>query len=151
MLVLAIVGAGGVFTGTNPSYTPLELAHHFKTAEVRFVLSEPELVAGVQTASKESRIPERNIRVFNPHNKPIPAGLQSWTELFEAGEADWVSYDDEKLCAETTAARLFSSGTTGLPKAVIITHRNMIAQHEVVFEVKQKPHRVCPSSSIQRA
>ncbi|BCR90211.1 uncharacterized protein ACHE_60097A [Aspergillus chevalieri] len=30
MLVLAIVGAGGIFTGTNPSYTPMELEHPFK-------------------------------------------------------------------------------------------------------------------------
>ncbi|KAI9036447.1 acyl--CoA ligase [Aspergillus affinis] len=142
MLVLAIIGAGGIFTGTNPSYTPLELAHHFKTSEARFVISEPELVSAVQTAIKESRIPDRNVRVFNPRDQPIPEGYRSWTEFFEAGEADWVSFDDEKICTETTAARLFSSGTTGLPKAVTITHRNLIAQHEVVFEVNRKPHQI---------
>ncbi|KAK3066980.1 hypothetical protein LTS18_001372, partial [Coniosporium uncinatum] len=30
--------------------------------------------------------------------------------------------------------RLFSSGTTGLPKAAITTHLNLIAQHELVYE-----------------
>ncbi|PLB44148.1 putative AMP-binding enzyme [Aspergillus steynii IBT 23096] len=142
MLVLAIIGAGGIFTGTNPAYTPLELAHHFKTAQVRFVVAEPEILPAVQTAIKESRIPDRNVRAFNPLEQPVPNGLRGWKEFFDAGEADWVSFDDEKVCAETTAARLFSSGTTGLPKAVTITHRNMIAQHEVVFEVNPKPYRV---------
>lgn len=52
----------------------------------------------------------------------------------QQGEKDWVRFDDEKTAKSTTAARLFSSGTTGLPKAAILSHFNFIAQHTLVHE-----------------
>lgn len=77
------------------------------------------------------------------------------------GEEDWVRFNDLKTAEETTAARLFSSGTTGLPKACKISHYNLIAQHELVFEVHPRPYRVschslpacpsCPSQPTARA
>lgn len=59
------------------------------------------------------------------------------------GEEDWLRFDDLKTAQETTAAMLFSSGTTGLPKAVAISHHNLVAQNELVFEIRAKPYRVC--------
>jgi acyl-CoA synthetase (AMP-forming)/AMP-acid ligase II len=61
-------------------------------------------------------------------------GCKSWRWLLHHGESDWVKWDDESRSKETTAARLFSSGTTGLPKAVEMTHYNFVAQHTMVVE-----------------
>lgn len=58
------------------------------------------------------------------------------------GETNWVRFDDEKLAKETPAALFHSSGTTGLPKSAIISHRNLIAQHTLVFELVEKPYEV---------
>lgn len=68
--------------------------------------------------------------------------MRSWKELLNNGEEDWVRFDDLNTVRQTTAARLFSSGTTGLPKAVIITHYNLIAQHEIVLSVNSRPYPV---------
>ncbi|KAA8652842.1 hypothetical protein EYZ11_003322 [Aspergillus tanneri] len=142
MLVLAIIGVGGIFTGTNPAYTTLELAHHYKASRTRFVIAEPELLDPVQGAMKQLHMSPEHLRVFNVHDQPVPAGLQAWTHLLDHEEADWVRFYDAHTCRRTAAGRLFSSGTTGLPKAVTITHQNLIAQHELVFEVHPKPYRV---------
>lgn len=72
----------------------------------------------------------------------VPPGMKSWKTLLEEEESDWVRFDDLKTSQETTAARLFSSGTTGLPKAVTITHYNMAAQQFLVFESNKRPFRV---------
>lgn len=141
--MLAIVGAGGVFTGTNPAYTEMELHHHFKASQTRFLISEPEILGPLMAAAKNTNIPEDNIRVFNVSGQAIPPGMRAWDDLLNAGEKDWVRFDDLESVQKTTAARLFSSGTTGLPKATIITHYNMIAQHELVYEVHPRPHQVC--------
>jgi acyl-coenzyme A synthetase/AMP-(fatty) acid ligase len=58
------------------------------------------------------------------------------------GECDWERWDDEERSKETVAARLFSSGTTGLPKAVEMTHYNFIAQHTMVLEWKPRDYEV---------
>ncbi|KAL5339936.1 hypothetical protein BJX70DRAFT_362323 [Aspergillus crustosus] len=138
MLVLAIVGAGGIYTGTNPAYTHHEIAHHFRASETKFIISEPEILESILSAAKEVKIPETHIRIFDTQNQAIPEGTVSWNELFRHGEEDWVSFDDETRQAATAAARLFSSGTTGLPKAVTNTHRNLVAQQELVFEVNPR-------------
>ncbi|KAL4864997.1 hypothetical protein BDV12DRAFT_200538 [Aspergillus spectabilis] len=137
MLVLAIVGAGGIYTGTNPAYTTHELAHHFRASETKFVLSEPEILDPIFAAAKEVGIPELNVRIFDTQGQSVPVGKVSWSELFKFGEEDWVKFDDEERQRKTAAARLFSSGTTGLPKAVTITHRNFVAQQELVFEISR--------------
>ncbi|KAK2756530.1 hypothetical protein FQN54_005423 [Arachnomyces sp. PD_36] len=142
IIFLAVIGAGGVFSGTNPAYTHTELAHHIKTARVKFLISEPEILDNLTAAAKECNIPSSNIWVFNVQNQPLPSGFRSWTELTKYGEEDWVRFNDEKTCDGTTAARLFSSGTTGLPKAAMISHRNFIAQHSLVFETKPPPYQM---------
>jgi acyl-coenzyme A synthetase/AMP-(fatty) acid ligase len=100
-------------------------------------------------AAKECGIPDSKIWIFDVLGQQIPTGFKSWKELLTHGEKDWVRFDDEKTCKETTAARLFSSGTTGLPKAAVISHHNLISQHTLVHEYKQKPWRVSNSQSFE--
>ncbi|PGH09006.1 hypothetical protein AJ79_05801 [Helicocarpus griseus UAMH5409] len=142
MIFLAAIGAGGVFAGTNPGYTQFELSHHIKTARVSFLIAEPEILDNLVSAAKDNNIPPSNIWVFNTQNQPLPAGHKSWTELLKHGEEDWVRFDDPETCKNTTAARLFSSGTTGLPKAAVISHQNLIGQHTMVFETKPAPYQI---------
>lgn len=142
MLFLGIVGAGGVFTGANPAYTKPELLHHIKTSKATFLISEPEIFDAALAAATEHGMPKSKIWVFDALKQPLPAGFRSWTGLLNHGEEDWVRFDDEKTCMETTAGRFFSSGTTGLPKAVSLSHGNLTAQITIVFENTRKTWRV---------
>ncbi|KAJ5207504.1 AMP-dependent synthetase/ligase [Penicillium cf. griseofulvum] len=142
ILVLAIIGAGGVYTGSNPSYTPHELTHHIRASESKFLFSEPEILDSLLRAAEEVNLPKQNVWVFDNLGQSIPDGMPSWKQLLEVGEDDWVRFNDLETCRQTTAARLFSSGTTGLPKAVTITHHNLIAQHEAVYGVNPRPYSV---------
>ncbi|KAJ5355535.1 uncharacterized protein N7496_012747 [Penicillium cataractarum] len=142
ILVLAIIGAGGVFTGSNPAYTPTELAHHIKASEARFLISEPEILKSLLGAAQQTGVPQQNVWIFNNLGQSVPTGHKSWTELLNFGEADWVRFNDLETARTTTAARLFSSGTTGLPKAVMITHYNLIAQHELVLGADPRPYPI---------
>ena len=81
--------------------------------------------------------------MFDVLGQQLSPGIRSWKELLTHGEEDWLRFDDLKTAQETTAARLFSSGTTGLPKAVAISHHNLVAENELAFEIRAKPYRVC--------
>ncbi|KAK5795749.1 hypothetical protein VI817_005034 [Penicillium citrinum] len=140
ILVLAIIGAGGIFTGSNPAYTSHELAHHIKSSESKFLITEPEILDPLTFAAAEVGIPDHHVWIFDNLGQPIPTKRQYWKELLSFGEEDWVRFDDLQTAKSTTAARLFSSGTTGLPKAVTITHHNLIAQHELVLGVNSRPY-----------
>ena len=143
MLFLGIIAAGGAFAGTNPAYTPFELSHHFKTSETKFIITESDLLPAVLAAAKDCGISPSNVRIFDTLNEAIPSGFESWKSLLNHGERDWARFDDEKTAKRTPAARLFSSGTTGLPKAASLSHSNLIAQHTLVYEAHPIPYEVC--------
>ncbi|KAF2636241.1 4-coumarate-CoA ligase-like protein [Massarina eburnea CBS 473.64] len=156
MAFLGILSFGGIFAGSNPSHTPYELTHAFKISEAEALIVEPELLPNVLKAAREANIAHERIFVFDHHTPVIQpydsgeswdlgagensGGLKSWRTLMEYGESDWVRWADEARSKETTAARLFSSGTTGLPKAVEMTHYNFIAQHTMVLEWKPRDY-----------
>lgn len=139
---MGIVAAGGVFAGTNPSYTPFELTHHLTTSRAKFIISEPDLLDPIYKAAKQCDIPQSKIWIFDIHHQALPSGFHSWSELLNHGEEDWVRFNDKGTSERTAAALLFSSGTTGLPKAAIITHYNLVAIHTQMVDVDLVPHEV---------
>ena len=141
MLYLGIVAAGGVFTGTNPGYTQYELVHHIKTAKAKFLITEPEMLGAALAAGKQCKISHSRTFIFDVLGQDFPEGFKSWEVLLNHGEKDWLRFNDLQAAQNTTAARMFSSGTTGLPKAAIVSHYNLIAQHELAYTHK-KPYRV---------
>lgn len=151
MAFVGILSFGGIFAGVNPSHTPYELEHAFRTAEVKALIVEPELLANALRAAQQAGIPRTNIFVFD-HNTSVvqswddsevwDTDIRSWRYLMDQGETDWIRWDSEARSKASTAARLFSSGTTGLPKAVEMTHYNFIAQHTMVLEHKPRDYEV---------
>jgi len=102
------------------------------------VITEPEMLNSLLETANECGIPRENVLIFDVMNQTIPLGYKSWTRFLEHGEQDWVRFDDENKSKTTTVARMFSSGTTGLPKAVLISYQNLIAQHIAVYETNPK-------------
>ena len=58
------------------------------------------------------------------------------------GEDNWVRFNDRETSSQTPAALLFSSGTTGLPKAAVVSHYNLVAQHTLAVEPDPAPYEV---------
>jgi acyl-CoA synthetase (AMP-forming)/AMP-acid ligase II len=83
---------------------------------------------------------DEKILILDNTAAPVPKGYQSWRSLLNHGEQDWVAFDDEQTSKTTTAMLLFSSGTTGLPKPAMLSHYNMVAQHTIVFEHRERPY-----------
>ncbi|KAK7887792.1 hypothetical protein LTR67_009695 [Exophiala xenobiotica] len=121
MAVLGIIAAGGVFAGLNPSYTTFELAHAIRTADITHLLVEPGFLPKAVRAAEECSIPESNIFAFDTHGHTIPRDFRVQGE-----EMDWEAFDDRRRSEETVVARLFSSGTTGLPKALNVSTWNLV-------------------------
>ncbi|KAF2171043.1 hypothetical protein M409DRAFT_19016 [Zasmidium cellare ATCC 36951] len=136
VLVQGIVGAGAVFVGTNPGYTDFELQHALKVSHAKLIITEDELVGTLLKAGRDVDISPSQVLLFADQDQ---SPLRSWRSLLQHGEQDWVSFDDENLSKSTTAFLMFSSGTTGLPKAAQVTHHNLIAQHTILYDNPRHP------------
>ncbi|KAH6999213.1 putative AMP-binding enzyme [Ilyonectria sp. MPI-CAGE-AT-0026] len=143
-ICLAIIGAGGTFVGTNPSYTERELTNALDMAEVKFVLSEPEISGsmekamtniGLDVGQKLFLLDHRSDQLSQPR-------ARSWNVLLQNCGQDWIRFDDLKRQTNTVAGFFFSSGTTGSPKCAMVTHRNLVAQHQLFWEPNPRDYKI---------
>ncbi|KIW04485.1 uncharacterized protein PV09_04244 [Verruconis gallopava] len=144
IVILSIIGAGFVFVGTNPSYTQTELNHAIKIAKVKLVLSEPDILPNVEKALRSNgmNVGDRLLILNTRSGQVLPQGYKSWKSLCENGEQDWIRFDDYNLQYNTTACLFFTSGTTGLPKSAMTSHRNLLAQHLLWSEFTRRPYPI---------
>src|SRR5215208_5421119 len=110
--------AGGMSTTVNPLYTANELAHQLADSRARMLLTVPAFLDTARQAAERVGIGDQ-VYVLGEAE-----GARKFEELFgDPAEAPEPGIDP----AEALAVLPYSSGTTGLPKGVMLTHRNLVA------------------------
>ncbi|KAM3450179.1 hypothetical protein MY3296_006288 [Beauveria thailandica] len=143
-----VMRAGGVPAVSAPGATETEMRHALRTARARFVMCAPgQTLKMVREAARKEGVSEERVFWFADDDEEEEEDMEQggrWctglSELVQEGKRLMEEDEDDeggmravglpsgKTSAETTAFLCFSSGTTGLPKAVIISHANIIAQ-----------------------
>ncbi|KAI2639025.1 acetyl-CoA synthetase-like protein [Hypomontagnella submonticulosa] len=146
VVFMGIMMAGGIFSGANPSFVARELAYQLKDSGASFLIAadasmEIAVDAAAQAGLPKSRVFSFDTTVLDAQLGKPRLGTQHWTSLLaskdDASKFDWVEPTDPK---ETVCALNYSSGTTGVPKGVEITHYAYIANgHNINYLERLDP------------
>ena len=130
---LGVVGSKRVFSGVNPIYTIPEVTHQIKNTEARVILVHPSLVDTALAAARKAGFPADRLFQFSDAPCRTLNGVEDWESMLGSdAEADayrWPELRGDEA-VQTVATINYSSGTTGLPKGVCVSHRNLIANAE---------------------
>jgi acyl-CoA synthetase (AMP-forming)/AMP-acid ligase II len=114
----AAVSLGGIVTGINPMWTAGEIAHQLVDSGARYLLTTPDALDRALEAAARSDV--REVFVIGED----PRAMSFATLLADNGSAAPDVHIDAR---EDLAALPYSSGTSGLPKGVMLTHRSLVA------------------------
>jgi acyl-CoA synthetase (AMP-forming)/AMP-acid ligase II len=112
-----VCSIGGINTTVNSLYTADEVAYQLKDSGARFLLTVPPFMDRAADAAGRTGIEE--IFVLGE-----ASGVTPFAEL-ASSDAPPPTVDIDP--AEDLAVLPYSSGTTGFPKGVMLTHRNLVA------------------------
>ena len=151
LLQLATARIGAILVNINPAYRPRELAYALQRAEVQGLFTIPafhssnylrmltELIPALQTVPADEPVSAphlpalRRVMVYDPADPAVTprpaAGFGTWGDLLAAAEgvdAGTLEETSASLDPDDAINIQFTSGTTGFPKAVLLTHHNLL-------------------------
>ncbi|KAJ8562079.1 hypothetical protein K7X08_011370 [Anisodus acutangulus] len=127
--VFAFLGAlfrGAISTTGNPFYTPSEITKQAKASNVKLIITQSCYVDKIKRYAKEN-----GVKIMCTDDSP-PEGCLSFAELLTTQSDenncnyDTLLSDNVKILPDDVAALPYSSGTTGLPKGVMLTHKGLV-------------------------
>jgi len=127
----ACLCSGVIDVPIYPTLTAPQVAYVLKDSGAKLVFaSSAEQVQKAVEAATECPHPIQIVAIDAAAE--LPSGVISWTDFLRAGEALDVSWTDGdyraralQACPADIATVLYTSGTTGDPKGVMLTHNNV--------------------------
>lgn len=110
-IYLACLRLGAVFVPVNPGYTTAETAHFLTDARPALVVVDPARVAGLAAPG---------------------ARVMAFPELLTLGEGETAGFTDPAHGPDDLAAVLYTSGTTGRSKGVMLSRDNLASNAETL-------------------
>lgn len=119
---------GGRINGASPAYSAEEMTHALKTANTKILFTLPGSLEVAVAAAKEAGLTRTSVLLL----EGSAPGFTSLQDLVQRGESLTIvqhyripqPQTNKDVCGYLN----FSSGTTGFPKAVMLSHHNVIAQ-----------------------
>jgi len=136
IIYYGVIFLGGVVTTMNPLYTEDEIIHQLQDSSAKHIITIPLFVEKAkQSASK--------VGIETVHVVGEADGCEPFSALL-GDDGDDFPKDVEINPKDDIACLAYSSGTTGSPKGVMLTHYNLIADasmvtHESFLWINENP------------
>lgn len=118
--------AGGIVSPANPGYTVAELTYQLKDSGAKAIVTQVPYLKNAQEAAKNVGIAEDRIILIGDE-RDSSGRFKHFTSVRNISGTQ--RYRRVKIAnpAKDLAFLVYSSGTTGVPKGVMLSHRNVVS------------------------
>ena len=122
----AVLRLGATVTTINPGYTVTELSNHFIDCQPSVVFTVKASLETVLSAGNATAV--KHVIVIDTDNNKKQVKRDSNIQVHNLGDVQSAPLQQQDVDVHThTAALPYSSGTSGTPKGVMLSHRNLVA------------------------
>ncbi|KAF8386576.1 hypothetical protein PRIPAC_75718 [Pristionchus pacificus] len=120
---LGVMAAGGAVSGASAMFTGYELERQFLDSHCTVVLTDEDNVEKVMKAAKNCEKVTTIVCLRNSSSRPwgLPQRVVDWSSVVSCKP----KYEIPNVDPKTMAVLPYSSGTTGAPKGVMLSHQSV--------------------------
>lgn len=110
--------SASICTAFNYRLTPHELQYVIDNSEAKVVIVSDEFLDTLEQIRPNLKSAEHYVVI-----EQAPEGMKSYAELIESASPDKPEVEQHE---DDVVLQMYTSGTTGLPKGAMLTHRNLL-------------------------
>lgn len=137
--------------GANPRSSLSEFDHIIRLARPQFIVTSLDVLPTIQQAAVSREYSRQQFYLLEIEDFPFPFDAPrqstpssnddtrsldrdldsppSLLKLLDHGQSNWIRFSNETIAKATPAAMFSTSGTSGLPKAAVLSHYALVSQH----------------------
>ncbi|KAL5350024.1 hypothetical protein ACLOAV_005060 [Pseudogymnoascus australis] len=128
MLFYGVIAAEGVYSAVSTSATVSELSKQMEQCPVSLLVCTPDTREVACKAAQKCALSDANIVVLESSSEWSLRSLSTGTNYISEKQFDWRRITDARELENSLICLLFSSGTTGPPKGVRLSHTNLVSE-----------------------